>query len=692
MVSFSLAFILDVFLHAGLDLDMSCQWSSPQNGHLGSSVVDQPLRTPSSIPLYTTQHAARDHTASALSSVIRISEPVATSVAAIPNLSEAFDFSSAKDGSSVASAPEDHNDLNGSTETSAQVACLASIQTNVALGRANVLGCKLMAGKLRAPPLKPQLIQQPSPLQSVSASPIASFKANSGKPSWLTQSPQNLHQRRPLATNTTSQGGLSWQAFPSPMARRQANIMKSPSPPPVPLKVATVDDNLKGLYKGLMQRVPWQGAAIAGISATVMKCRSGNSGCRGQTAKTDTWLLLLGPDPVAKQAIAKALAELVFGGERSLIHLGFADGSRAKLEADDDGIRYRTRTPLDRLAEAVRLKPSAVILLEDIDKADSVMRGRLVRAMEIGKLADSNGREVSFSNTIVVMTTSVGSELCEPKACPGSLSFSESKLAALVGKTGICCTIKDSRSDKVIFEAAKRKVVVVDHGAERLQKEPLPSPHHSPVEGLPFWVQKRKPELLLNGELRSKNDKKRTKSSDGRFLNLDLNLAAGDVSEGNCWVGESQSTYVGEQSPDCEVGEEAKLQKVLARARFALSEKFCALPDYAVGFEAYDFNGLATDVLDKLGKTLEVHAPHEVGLEVDLQLLEHIISCVWKLPGGHQAFNAWLEDVFAKSLADSRLNGASVVELVVELPEVEDADYGVVALPHSIVFVSTLTG
>ena len=670
---------------AGLGLDVSSQWSNPQNRHLGSSVVDQPLRTPTSIPMY--MQAARDQTASPLQSVVqRGQDAVTTSVGANAKPSDAPDFSSPKDGSSVASAPEDHEDPNASTGTSVQDASLAS--TNLVLGRANAGGANVMASKLRAPASKP-LIQQPSPLQSlrsnplqsVGASPIASLKANSGKPAWLTQSPlQSLQQRRPVASNTaTTQAGVPWNS--SPLARRQVNITKSPSPPP---REVTVDDNLKGLYKGLMQRVPWQAAAIAGIAATVMKCRCGGSGFRGQTAKTDTWLLLLGPDPVAKLAIAKALAELVFGGERSLIHLGFAAGSHAKLEADDCGVRYRARTPLDRLAEAVRLKPSAVILLEDIDQADTVMRNRVLRAMEIGKLADSNGREVSFSNTIVVMTTSIGSELCEPKARPGSLSFSEAKLAALTGRAEIRGQIKDSRNEKVVFNVPNRNVVVVEYGAERQQTEPSQSAYPSSGEGLPSWVQKRKPEALLNVELRPRNDGKRAKSNEGRFLNLDLNLSTGDASESNCWTGDS------DQCPEvCDNDQEAKLQIVLAKARSALTEKFCALPDYAVGFEAYDFNGLAMDVLNKLGKILEVHGPREVGLEVDHQLLEYIISCVWKIPEGRQAFNAWLEDVFAKSLADSRLcGGASVVELVADfVPEVSD---GGVALPRRIVFDSTL--
>lgn len=645
----------------GMGLEMSSsQWSSPQTRPLGSAVVDQPLR----VPMY--MHSGRDQTGS---SPQRTQEPVATAKPA-----ETPAFTSPKDGSSVASAQGDHEDPNGSTGTSAQDASLASVQTNLALGRANgaAAGCSLMSTKLRAPALKPLVQQQPSPLQSLRPSPLQSLgganplKANSSaKPAWLTQSP--LQNRRPATITATT---MPWQVNPSPLARRQVGVTKSPSPPP--MKEVDVDDSLKGLYKGLMQRVPWQAAAVAGMAATIMKCRSGGMGFRGQTAKTDTWLLLLGPDPVAKHAVAKALAELVFGGERSLIHLGFAPGSHAKLEADDSGVRFRARTPLDRLAEAVRLKPSAVILLEDIDKADSVMRSRLVRAMEIGKLADSNNREVSFSNTIVVMTSSVGSELCKPLPKTLTLTFAESKLAALLNQAEIRGKIKDSRSNNTIFEL-NRNVAVVDSEAPIQQQEP--SPYHSPSETrLPHWVPKRKPESLLSVELRTA---KRTKPNEGRFLDLDLNLATGDAGEG--WTGESF----------CDDGEEAKQQKLLlAKARAALSEKLCALPDYAVGFEPFDFTALATEVLTKLGTALQIHGPREVGLEIDVQLLEYILACIWRVPGGHQVFNAWLDDVFAASLAESSLcGGAAVVELVCGSGSGSGDDD--VALPRRIVFDST---
>lgn len=477
-----------------------------------------------------------------------------------------------------------------------------------------------------------------------------------------------------------------------------------------PFKEITVDDSLKGLYKGLMKRVPWQAAAVAGISATVMRSRSGMGSFRGATAKTDTWLLLLGPDPVAKRVIAKALAELVFGGERSLLHVGFAEGSTARLEAADNGVKYRGLTPMDRLVDAVRVKKSAVIFLEDVDLANNTVRKRLVRAMEIGKLADSDGREGNFGNTIVVMTTSIGSAICEPAARPGCFAFSEAKLAALSGRLTICARVKDSRSPSanVIHLHGSSKsnthnVEVVDNGdaAAAAFLTGRTSNLVSLAHHVPSWVRKRKPQ---NGELRLKLGVKRARNpaGDGRFLNLDLNLATGEGNRDDC-DGDGDDEDDEEEQEKCD-SEEAKLQTVLAEARYTLSDRFCALPDYAVGFNAFDFNGLALEVVDKLGKSFATHAARDdAALEIDVHLLERVVAAVWKMPGGRSAFHAWLEDVFAKSIAAATAaphaySSGCVVEFTAD-PEHEsgnpDDDGGFdpsatdAALPHKIVFFNT---
>uniref|UniRef100_A0A7I4AUF5 Clp R domain-containing protein n=1 Tax=Physcomitrium patens TaxID=3218 RepID=A0A7I4AUF5_PHYPA len=657
-----------------LDLDISSRWSGLENRQLASCAVDQPFRTSPSFIM----NNSRQSIVGSLQGVVEVQDAAALGADKSSDAPDEPDLGSPNDGSSVDSAPDDPEGPQGSTGTSAQIAFLAPIHTNLALGRAN--DAFLMAGKLRAPI---SLAMKPSPLHAAGLGPGAGTGAstislkNNSKPHWLLQSP--LHQRRAALNSTPRPGGLCGLSSASPLARRLTRLSKSPSPPPVALKEVVDDPTLKGLYKGLMQRVPWQSGAVAGIAATIMKCRSGMGNFRGATAKTDTWLLLLGPDSVAKVAIAKALAEMVFGGERSLIHLGFADGSPARLETDD--FRMRGKTPLDRLVEAVRMKPSSVLLLEDIDKATSVFRNSIVRAMERGKLADSSMREVSVSNTIVVMTSSVGSEEYELEKNSENFTFSEAKLAAM-GRIDVRARIKNESSGKVVFKGHNDKFFVVDHS--ELHPNESIGTSFSQME-VPTWVSKRKSDSWFPGQFRPKVEVKRTKPPEGRFLNLDLNLAAGE-SKCNCAV---KTDY------HCanEFDDEVKREKVLEQARLMLSEKFCALPDYAVGLDSYDFNGLGMEILYKLCKSLEDHAPPEVGVEIDLRLLEYIISCVWRIPGGRNKFNAWIDDVFAMSisraLADISNYEGSVVEFVADLPEVKDAFEGV-ALPHSINFASTM--
>lgn len=97
------------------------------------------------------------------------------------------------------------------------------------------------------------------------------------------------------------------------------------------------------------------------------------------------------------------------------------------------------------------MKKLVVILLEDIDKVNCMIRLSIVRVMEIGKFVDLNGCEVSFSNIIVVMIISIGSEMCEFKVGFGSLFFLEEKLVVLGGRVIILGNIKDFKSEKVIF-------------------------------------------------------------------------------------------------------------------------------------------------------------------------------------------------------------------------------------------------
>ncbi|XP_059636987.1 protein SUPPRESSOR OF MAX2 1-like [Cornus florida] len=157
-------------------------------------------------------------------------------------------------------------------------------------------------------------------------------------------------------------------------------------------------DSFKKLLKGLMEKVWWQREAASAVANTVTQCKLGNRKQRGAGSKGDIWLLFTGPDRVGKKKMASVLSEQVCGANPVMICLG------SRRDDGKSDVNFRGKTVLDRIAEAVRRNPFSVIMLEDIDEADMLVRGSIKRAMERGRLIDSHGREISIGNVIFILT------------------------------------------------------------------------------------------------------------------------------------------------------------------------------------------------------------------------------------------------------------------------------------------------
>ncbi|KAG2245433.1 hypothetical protein Bca4012_022734 [Brassica carinata] len=160
-------------------------------------------------------------------------------------------------------------------------------------------------------------------------------------------------------------------------------------------------DLFKKLLKGLAKSVWWQHDAASSVASAITECKHGNGRSKG-----DIWLMFTGPDRAGKTKMASALSDLVSGSQPITISLG--SGSRT-----DDGLSLRGKTALDRLAETVRRNPFAVIVMEDIDEADLLLRNNVKLAMERGRICDSYGREVSLGNVIIILTTDSSLGLAE---------------------------------------------------------------------------------------------------------------------------------------------------------------------------------------------------------------------------------------------------------------------------------------
>ncbi|CAA2980106.1 protein SUPPRESSOR OF MAX2 1-like [Olea europaea var. sylvestris] len=157
-------------------------------------------------------------------------------------------------------------------------------------------------------------------------------------------------------------------------------------------------DLYKKLLKGLLAMAWWQAEAASAVASAMTRCRLGNGKRRGAGSRGDIWLLFTGPDRVAKKKMASVLAEQICGINPVLTCLS------SRRDDEDSNVNLRGKTIIDRIAEAVRRNPFSVIMLEDIDKADMMVRGSVKQAMDRGRLTDTHGRDVSLGNAIVILT------------------------------------------------------------------------------------------------------------------------------------------------------------------------------------------------------------------------------------------------------------------------------------------------
>jgi ATP-dependent Clp protease ATP-binding subunit ClpC len=178
----------------------------------------------------------------------------------------------------------------------------------------------------------------------------------------------------------------------------------------IPASSLTQEDKtrLLGLEEHLHARVVGQDEAVKAVSEAVMRSRAGLS----DPSRPIGSFLFLGPTGVGKTELARALAEALFGSEDCMVRLDMSEYQErhtvSRLVGAPPG--YVGHEEAGQLTEAVRRHPYALLLLDEIEKAHSDVFNMLLQVLDDGHLTDAQGRRVNFKNTVIVMTSNLGSE------------------------------------------------------------------------------------------------------------------------------------------------------------------------------------------------------------------------------------------------------------------------------------------
>jgi ATP-dependent Clp protease ATP-binding subunit ClpB len=177
---------------------------------------------------------------------------------------------------------------------------------------------------------------------------------------------------------------------------------------PVTKMLESDRERLTRLEAELGRRVIGQPEALAAVSNAVRRARAGLQ----DTARPTGSFIFLGPTGVGKTETARALAEFLFDDERAMVRLDMSEYMEKHAVARMIGAPpgYVGYEEGGQLTEAVRRRPYSVLLFDEIEKAHPDVFNLLLQVLDDGRLTDSQGRVVDFRNTVIIMTSNIGSQ------------------------------------------------------------------------------------------------------------------------------------------------------------------------------------------------------------------------------------------------------------------------------------------
>ncbi|MER6396444.1 ATP-dependent Clp protease ATP-binding subunit [Kitasatospora sp. NPDC001603] len=187
-----------------------------------------------------------------------------------------------------------------------------------------------------------------------------------------------------------------------------AQVLSGRTGIPVAELNATERERLLQLEEHLHRKVIGQDQAVTAVAQAVRRGRAG----MGDPERPTGSFLFLGPTGVGKTELAKALAELLFGDPDRMIRFDMSEFQEkhtvSRLVGSPPG--YVGYDEAGQLTEAVRRKPYSVLLFDEVEKAHPDVFNLLLQVLDDGRLTDAQGRTVDFRNTVVIMTSNIGSQ------------------------------------------------------------------------------------------------------------------------------------------------------------------------------------------------------------------------------------------------------------------------------------------
>ena len=245
---------------------------------------------------------------------------------------------------------------------------------------------------------------------------------------------------------------------------------------PVQKMLQSDREKLLHLEDRLHQRVAGQNEAIEVVSDAVRRSRAGLQDAKRPIGS----FLFLGPTGVGKTELAKTLAEYLFNDENAVVRIDMSEYQErhavSRLVGAPPG--YVGYDEGGQLTEAVRRKPYSVILLDEIEKAHPDVWNILLQVLDEGRLTDNKGRVANFKNTIIIMTSNMGSHIIQEKFAEDegwnhSLIIEETKQAVLeLLKASVRPEFLNRIDEIVLFEPLSRDNIrkIVDIQFKGIQK------------------------------------------------------------------------------------------------------------------------------------------------------------------------------------------------------------------------------